>query len=62
MNVNDVILKTLGNYTGKQANLDSEVLREALADELSDNLNRHFVITSKFDDTLWNQQEPGSDY
>ena len=50
----ETILKVLENYKGSQANLDSKVLREMLADEIVDGLHKKYRVTETDLDNMSN--------
>ena len=59
--IKDTILEVLARYADKQANLDSDILQNMIADEIEYELNRKLVISSK-EDVYWEQGQPGVDY
>ena len=59
--IKETILEVLAKYANQQANLDSDVLQNMIADEIEHELNRKLVISSK-QDVYWEQGQPGIDY
>ena len=59
--IKETILEVLARYADKQANLDSDILQNMIADEIEYELNRKLVISSK-EDVYWEQGQPGVDY
>ena len=59
--IKETILEVLARYANQQANLDSDVLQNMIADEIEYELNRKLVISSK-QDVYWEQGQPGVDY
>ena len=55
------ILEVLSRYANQQANLDSDVLQNMIADELQDELQHKYIISDK-QDAYWEQGQPGIDY
>lgn len=60
--IKTTILEVLARYANQQANLDSDVLQNMIADELQDELYHKFVISKKNPDAYWEQRQPGIDY
>ena len=42
--------------------LKAAPVRKAIAEEIADDINRHFIVEPKPEYTGFNQQEPGLDY
>ena len=59
--IKTTILEVLAKYANQQANLDSDVLQNMIADELQDELHHKYIISDK-QDTYWEQGQPGIDY
>ena len=59
--IKTTILEVLARYANQQANLDSDVLQNMIADELQDELYHKYIISDKHD-TYWEQGQPGVDY
>jgi len=59
--IKETILEVLAKYANQQANLDSDVLQNMIADEIEHELNRKLIISSK-QDVYWEQGQPGIDY
>lgn len=59
--IKTTILEVLARYANQQANLDSDVLQNMIADELQDELHHKYIISDK-QDTYWEQGQPGIDY
>ena len=59
--IKTTIIEVLARYANQQANLDSDVLQNMIADELQDELYHKYIISSK-EDAYWEQGEPGIDY
>ena len=59
--IKETILEVLSRYADKQANLDSDVLQNMIADEIEHELNRKLIISSK-QDVYWEQGQAGIDY
>ena len=59
--IKETILEVLAKYANQQANLDSDILQNMIADEIEHELNRKLIISSK-QDVYWEQGQPGIDY
>lgn len=59
--IKTTILEVLARYANQQANLDSDVLQNMIADELQDELYHKYIISDK-QSTHWEQGQPGIDY
>ena len=59
--IKETILEVLARYANQQANLDSDVLQNMIADEIEHELNRKLIISST-QDVYWEQGQAGIDY